>query len=556
MKFHSIIAIVIIFFAAFFCLMGIKWGLPGNEIKKFSMSFREIPQEYIKNAWQISKEKQDQKLPRSIFNPIRSFHPDEQNILKSIASMSVEKFDFNPHFFEYPSAQIYLVAITLKILSSLNLITLKSDIGYYFEHPEEMSKIYLAGRMLTVMMAIAALTFFIFIATCLCGKKGGIFAAACLGLSPLYIINSHYMTVDIPMVFWIIASLFFSILFLMKKKKYLFVLAAFSAGVACGTKYPGGIVIFILPFFYKELFQDSRKKLFQYFFLSLLIFLLAFFITTPYSLLSFSEFKRDILYQAGCRGISSNIFFNFIKFFADATGGLWAGSFLISPIFLISIFFQMRRRNLLDRLILSSIVLSMVPLMASGGFKYARYYLLILPFLCLSAGCIFEEFFRIRNKNVKFLLISISLIFLLGMVSKTAAYSILMSKKDIRIIAAEFFDTSVPENSNVIFTKDPWIFEVPPVNQVKYKINVVEEDKVVQVNSGSFLVIGELQYFLTSGNRNKLMNEKIQKFQSYGFILKQYFEKSPCIGRINYDQGWTIHDMIYTHPRIFVFYKP
>lgn len=546
---------MIIFFAIFLCLTGIKWGLPDRDIKKFSMDFKDIPQQYVKNAWLISRQQQDQKLPRSIFNSIRSFHPDEQNILKSIAGMSPEKLDFNPHFFEYPSAQIYLVAVNLKILSLFNLVTLKPDIDYYFEHPEEMAKIYFSGRILTIIMSIVGLIFFISVATWLCGKNGSLFAVACLGLSPLYIINSHYMTVDIPMVFWIIVTIFFASMFVKKKKKYFLFLASFSAGIACGTKYPGGFVIFILPFVYKEVFQDSWKKIFFNTLLFFLVFLISFFITTPYSLLSFHEFKRDIFYQVGCRGVNVNVFSNLIKFSSVTLFALWVSVFSILLIFIPSIIFQSHRRNLSDRLILTGIVLSMVPLLLTGGFKYARYYLLILPFLCLSAGCIFDEFFKIRRNRVRVFLISLSIFFLSSMILKSVAYSMLMIKKDIRIVAAEFIDDTILPQADIIFTKDPWIFEVPPVNQVKYHINIVPEEKLAGVNSGSYLIIGEIQYFLTSGNREKLMNEKIQEFQNKGFILKYCFETYPGIGKLKFDQGCTIHDMIYTHPKIFVFCK-
>lgn len=550
-----ILTMVIVLFSCLLCLKGIRWGLPDSNMKRYSAHPIAVSHQYTRKSWQISKEFQNEKLPRSVFNPVRSFHPDEQNILKSIAAMSPERFDFNPHFFEYPSCHIYLVAITIKALSSIGFISLKSDINYYFEHPDEMAKFYLSGRMLTVLMAVTGLVIFIFISLTLCGRKGGLFAAACLGLSPLYVLNSHYMTVDIPMVFWILVFLYFIVSFMNNGKHSMLFLSAFFVGIACGTKYPAGILIFVLPFIYLYVFPESGRKILIDALICFIIFLAGFFITTPYSLLSFDEFKRDIFYQAGARGVGANVFVSMISFFPEFFLGLWVGVFLIVLLFIPAIFFQAHRRNVSDRLILTCMVLSIAPLMVAGGFKYARYYLFILPFLCLSAGSLFEEFFKIKKKIVRLFFILISIFFLAGSISKSVAYSNLMSRPDIRYVSADYIDREIPPQTEIIFTKDPWIFEVPPVNPLKYSISVIGEKQLKTAPSKSYLIVGELQYFLTSGNRKMETEKKIDYIQKQGFILKKIFTDCACFGPFRFDETWTIHDMIYTHPEILLFYK-
>jgi len=555
MKKHFFLSTMIILFAFILYITGIKWGLPDASISMFLPQQIEVSDEYVKSSWQISKDRQHEKLPRSIFNPIRSFHPDEQIILKSIAAMNVEKFDFNPHYFEYPSAQIYLVAITLKVLSISGIINLTSDISYYYESPEEMAKIYLAGRILTVIIATLGLIVFLSIGKVLCGKNGSLFALAAFAFSPLYVINSHYMTVDIPAVFWMIVSFYFAVFFLQKRKIYLSFLSALFAGIASGTKYPVGIIIFILPFVYRNVFNDSFSRFLRMTIVSFLIFFAGFFITTPYSLVSFHEFKRDIFYQAGARGIGAGVFSNLLSFPYELLSSLWVGIFLMVVFFIPGIFVQARRRNLSDRLILTCIVLSMAPLMITGGFKYTRYYLPLLPFLCLSAGSLFDDFLKIKYKYIRYCAILLSLFLLIGPSIKSSAYSSLMTRKDIRLIAAEYVDDNIPQHTRIVFTKDPWIFEVPPVNPLKYSIYVIPEEDLEMVPSGSYLIIGELQYFLTSGNRNREMAQKIELIPKKGFILEKVFTVYAHFGPIYFDEKWTIHDMLYTHPRILLFQK-
>ena len=76
-----------------------------------------------------------------------------------------------------------------------------------------------------------------------------------------------------------------------------------------------------------------------------------------------------------------------------------------------------------------------------------------------------------------------------------------------------------------------------------------------EVEKGSYLILGELQYFLTSGSRDKLEKEIISEMENYGFYLKKVFVKDPEVFNIKFDTNIIIHDMLYTHPKIFLFQK-
>ncbi len=548
--------LIIVLFSGFLYLTGIRWGLPSEGAKKFYVGDINISREYLKRGWEISRENLPEKLPRSRFNAIRSFHPDEQNILKSIISMSPERFDFNPHFFEYPSCQIYLVAAVLKVISETGLIVIKPDASYYFQNPEEMAKIYLTGRMTTVLMAILGLIFFYDAALILCGKYGAIFSTACLGFCPLYAINSHYMTVDVPMVFWITVFLFLTALSVKRGRFSYIVASAFVSGIAAGTKYPAGILIFLLPFVYYGTCKKSPVRSIFDIGALFFLFLAGFLITTPYSVIAFDEFKRDILYQASARGVGFSAIFNHVSSMIDFFRALWVGSWLLLFLFVPSVYFLAKRRIFEDRIILTALVLAIVPLLVAGGFKYARYYLIALPFLCLSTGSLLDEFFQIQKKKIKLFAISLCILILMFVSVKSVAYSKLMCGKDIRITTAEYVDKQFPQGTKIVFTKDPWIFEVPPVNPEKFSVHIIEESGLEKAPSTCYLIIGELQYFLTSGNRNIQMQREIVYIQEKGFVLKKIFANHAGFGLLRFDDNWTIHDMLYTHPGILLFYKP
>ena len=84
--------------------------MPNSE--RSQLSFRDAAQverllanvttEDVQNSWEhwtyLQQESKGSVVPMWVFNPIRSYHADEHNILKSISNMKPSQFDFNPHF--------------------------------------------------------------------------------------------------------------------------------------------------------------------------------------------------------------------------------------------------------------------------------------------------------------------------------------------------------------------------------------------------------------------------------------------------------------------------
>ncbi|MCM8767178.1 MAG: glycosyltransferase family 39 protein [Candidatus Omnitrophica bacterium] len=547
--------IIIIISSFLFISTGIKWGLPKDEYKEFfyrneqemKLLIEGINKNYIEKSWQISKTKFLTKLERHRFNIIRSFHPDEENILKSISNMKPEKFDFNPHFFEYPSFYIYTIAAVLKILSFLKLIYITSDISFYFENPDQIAKFYLFGRLITLIFAV--LTIFLLCEISEKIKKGSYLITFFLILfSPLFFINSTYMTVDIPMLFWSILSIFFLIVYFENlKEKFLF-LSSMSIGFATGTKYPAIIFWFLIPIILL-LKNLSMKEFLKKSIISFFITIISFFITTPYSIFSFNEFKKDFLYQYTTRGTPNFLFFtsNLKNIIEDLI--LINGKFI--TIFFASIFvFSLFKLKKQIFIIYIGLFLYFLLLLTTSGFKYARYYLPLYPFIILISSHTIKEIEKIRKLKFLIYFVFISVISL--NLLKTVSIIQLRLSEDTRIISAHYIDKNLKEKTKIVFLKSPWIFEVCPVNFFKYNITIVEkEEELTNIPDNSYLVIGELQYFLTKNSRNKIENEIIKKMESYGFSLIKKFEKEPFL----FKQDKIIHDMLYVCPKIFLFYK-
>jgi len=553
-KKFSLIFIEIIF--ACFVFTGIKWGLPSREIKKMYFSnnrdlnklLERVKKVDVSKSWEISKKKKD-KLPRSYFNLIRTFHPDEEIIIKSLSNMNPKKFDFNPHYFVYPAFYTYVVGFIMYILHILKIIKLVPDVTFYFLHPEEMAKLYLTGRIITLLSALI-LIFIIFKIGNKFKNECGIFSVFLIAFSPLFFINSHYMTIDIMMTLFAFTSFFYTLKFIdTKNTKYIYI-ASILAGLSGGTKYPGIFIWGIIPFtvLISKGWSGLREKTI---YLSFIITIISFFAVNPYIIIDHSEFKRDFLSLMSDRNFSldliHNLKYSFVNFIIAGKNGLGFVLLFLSVISLIYSFFKLKEKPI--SLTLIAFFFMILPTFLTGGVKYARYYLPSILFLLLLSSNLLKDL-----STIKFLKFGtfLTTTFLLFPLLKTLAYVNLFYKKDVRILAGKYINNNFKKDTKFVFLKSPWIFEVPPVDNSKFKIKV---KNVEEIKRGEYLIMGELEYFLTFGSRKK-EKERIEKeMDKYGVKLIKTFKNKPKIFGFNYYEDIVIHDILYPQPVIFLYKK-
>ena len=403
MRQHLVLGLILLTTAVLH-LTGIRWGLPDDRYRQFFYSSREqalqlatgVSPAYLRESWSISRASPAGKLPRSTFNIIRSFHPDEHNILKSISTMDPARHDLNPHFFEYPTFYIYLVAALLKMLSLAGILTVTSDISYYFLHPSSMGELYLAGRCLTVFFGLLGVLFVYHAARHLFDSDTGLFAALLLCLTPLYAINGHFLTVDVPMTALACGGVYLLVLFLKSQRVGHLLLASVFFGLAASTKYPAAPLWLLVPMSAAlsrrcVLAIFSRPVLY-----GCLLFLASFFIGSPYILIAPHEFLRDLAYQTSSRGVAFSLQ-GVLLFFRDSIPALWAGASTLAVLFGAGTVFCVMRPHASTLFVLSGLFLASSPLLVAGGFKYARYYLPLVPFLAIAAGCAAAHMLRARH---------------------------------------------------------------------------------------------------------------------------------------------------------------
>ena len=157
-------------------------------------------------------------------------HSDEPFIVDSAVRM-VATGDMNPHFFEYPSLYIYLMAIIYGIYSLIG-------------HADDMALLYVTGRCLTASLGTLMILVVYYVGRNLYTKRVGTLAAVFLAVMPLIVRNSHYITVDVPVTFLILLSFYFAHKIMITGKKKNYILGGIITGLAASTKYNGGLMLF------------------------------------------------------------------------------------------------------------------------------------------------------------------------------------------------------------------------------------------------------------------------------------------------------------------------
>jgi hypothetical protein len=154
----------------------------------------------------------------------------------------LRNFDPDPHFYNYPSLQIYLLSGWIYLSALLG----GSIVWPHHNLPSPIDAIYLA-RWATALFGLATVAT-VYCAGAMAGSRRiGVLAAILLTVTPLHALDSHYANVDIPMAFWVMLSTCFALKYLQSNSGKWFFLAAISVGLAGATKYTALAMAATLP---------------------------------------------------------------------------------------------------------------------------------------------------------------------------------------------------------------------------------------------------------------------------------------------------------------------
>lgn len=166
-----------------------------------------------------------------------SFHLDEDNFLWNLTRIRPESFDFFIPDFHWGTLQYYLVELSLLAAERLGLISNPWRESFLGFHPVEYTRVFVAGRAVSAILGSCSILAAYAIGNRLYGRSTAIVSALMLSLLPLHVVNSHYLTSDVTMVFFLLLAFWGLIASVENPTWKLHGLAGLAAGLAIAAKY-------------------------------------------------------------------------------------------------------------------------------------------------------------------------------------------------------------------------------------------------------------------------------------------------------------------------------
>jgi hypothetical protein len=209
-------------------------------------------------------------------------HPDEAQHVMSHA-LAISLADPDPHFLNYPSFLIYLIALVNGGLSRLGVVT-------------EPWQSYLIARSIVAsfgtLTAPAVFWLGLELGSPLAAGLGGLWVA----LLPLHVWESHFAVTDVMMTFWIVVTLAGSLRILRRGQLADYLLVGMAFGLAVASKYTAAFVVvspLIAVLLAHRPVAPSLRNL-----VALAATALAFsFVATPFSFLHFSQLRAAMAFE-------------------------------------------------------------------------------------------------------------------------------------------------------------------------------------------------------------------------------------------------------------------
>ncbi len=224
-------------------------------------------------------------------------HPDEPAVVWGI--LRVVQGEPNPNHFFYPSLMFYVQAAAWKLhfwwggLTGLYPPDFVASRSHHFY--TSIPAAFVWGRVVTALfgtLAVAALAWW---SPRLVGWRAAGLAAALLTVAPWAIIHSHYITVDGPAAATGLLALLAVVQLYRNGGRWPdYILAGVLAGIATGTKYQNVLVLGSIGIAHILLWRGAWLREAGRGVLAGGVAVLVFLTTTPFIILDFAGFQRDM----------------------------------------------------------------------------------------------------------------------------------------------------------------------------------------------------------------------------------------------------------------------
>jgi 4-amino-4-deoxy-L-arabinose transferase-like glycosyltransferase len=388
-----------------------------------------------------------------------AYHPDEPGIINR-AVRFFRTGDLNPRWFHYPTLYTYIVAAVYLVCYVLGLW------GRGFAQPGEMPapgwlvmggglpevpEQFLIARLLTAGLGILTVALSYAIASHVWDRKTGSIAALFLTVSSLHVANSQFATTDVPMAFMATLSLAFCVRVAGRGHWRDYLLAGLAAGLAVSTKYNAVPVIASLIVAHS---LHSYPDLVDWrLVLAIGATSVGFAVGMPFAFVELGTFWSGIVfevkhYASGHAGFEGEHTWWWVLRLLVAQEGL------LLPLGSLGGLAEVLRRLNREILPLCAFVLLYYGMLAGQVVRFSRNLVPLLPALAVLGagfvGCVLRwtrscGFVKLVRAGAAAMIAGSLMVPL----TKVIKRDLLLSRKDVRTVAAEWVTSHIPPESRV-----------------------------------------------------------------------------------------------------------
>jgi 4-amino-4-deoxy-L-arabinose transferase-like glycosyltransferase len=380
-------------------------------------------------------------------------HPDEPAIMNVVLRM-LRNGDPNPHFFYYPSLWIYLQSavawlhlhwgIAQGIYAGAAQLPETTDIA------TSVPGFFTWGRIATALAGAATVPALYSLVRRIAGPVAGLAAAALLTVNPFHITHSHYITTDVPSELFVTLALVWTLSISERGGWRDYLLAGALAGAAAATKHHAALAAVAIAVAHALHWRGRMLRELLRLVGAAGAMIAIFLLTSPYIVLAFDEFQRDLTHQLGDYALGAHGDITgrwplgyYLSFFADQAVGTIAGVLALwGTVVLI------RRRDWRVGVLWALLLAYLLIFLAQGNHWMRNIIATQIPLFAL-AGCGLADLFtRLREVLPRRALVPIGVallaLLLLPWSVEALRYSRRLQRGDSRVQALQWIETNVP----------------------------------------------------------------------------------------------------------------
>lgn len=464
------------------------------------------------------------------------YRPDEEYLANAV--LSIDRGDFNPHFFYYPSFHMYFNVVVWRLYVLVEMLlgnyTPPQPITQFLaQHP---NIIYLIGRCVSAVFGTATVLLIYLIGRRFYSVGTALLGAFFIAINPVHTLNSHFFKSDVATTFFILVALLFMLHYIENGRRRNFIWASIFTGVAFSTNYYGGFLL--IPLVAAKAFHalHGRKRLGPLLreydtFLAPIIVIVVFLLLSPYVFLDYHKFlyhfhrmlfsDRVNLYNTMVQHGFSDYSFQTPLVYSLRFGLRHAMGIVPALLSVASIIYLVLRRRPID-LCLVLFVLVYFFFINSGKAVFVRYYLGIVPLLSLFVAEMlvagWRRFFEKWGTRGVILGCVVVLLVAAGPIHTTIRQNHLLSQPDTRTLAAEWIAKNIPPGSRIAAPLKYRYGKPPLVKGCSY-VKLGNTVKGLQQRSVNYVLIDEHFLGLYSPAPNPPLAEELAR---QAVILKRF----------------------------------